>query len=111
MNTSPRRKLPFERKAMFFPSFEIAGARKICPSVRRSVSSGCENLRGRCSCATGGRNSCCIASRHSSLSSSSEVPSSRLNARSMPTLGTAWRIWPIVWSPQRAPMNSQSASP
>ena len=111
MKTSPRRKLPLDRKAMCSPSSEMAGARKIAPPLRRSVRSGAEKVRARCSVAICGRCFTCIASFHSSPRSSSDLPVSRRNARSTPTLGVACMIAPIVSSPHRWPMYDQSACP
>ena len=53
----------------------------------------------------------CIAAFQSALSSSSDKPISRRNARSMPRLGVAFMISPITSSPQRAPTYCHSASP
>ena len=109
MKTSPRRKLPFERKTICSPLGESAGARKIAPPLRRSDSRGCANLRARSRSAICGRCLTCIASLHSSPRSSSDLPSSRRNARSTPTLGAAWRIAPMTSSPHRSPTYSQRA--
>ena len=96
---------------MYWPLGDSAGARKICPPLRRSVRSGCENVRGRSRCATGGRYRWRIANRHSLSRSSNDMPVSRENAAGTPNAAASLRIAPITSSPHRWPMYAQNDSP